>query len=438
MPVFEDFYHVPNLNKISTNEFDLGSLLFKNGNFTKSLPYLKQAMSLFLEEENFHGYLMCYNMLLQIFTEFGDKQNLKELKQEVEDCSKYYNLSNHSRLLTCSAYYNIYIEKNMEQAKKDLDSARKIVFKVYEKIQDTKQEEKEKQLMKIITSIELISCLYFYSIYYYQNKDNEKALMEIKNVLILLEDLAKQKAEIETARSKTDNIQELKIHNNSLDFLKLSSNFIQGIKMAIKYLKANVELYSRNYEQSKKHLMDLLNDVNKTNYNLFTPYIYASMALNCIELKDKKEAKTYFDLAKKHISEDRKNLTPFLQQIEKKLKRDPTKNVQDYDLIFDLKEHTLVEKEKGCIELKNQFILMDLLKLFLKNPGRAYNKVDIFEKIWKQSYNPDIHDNKIYVTIKRLREIIERDSCRPKYICRNNLGYFFSKTAKVLIKTEED
>jgi DNA-binding winged helix-turn-helix (wHTH) protein len=58
----------------------------------------------------------------------------------------------------------------------------------------------------------------------------------------------------------------------------------------------------------------------------------------------------------------------------------------------------------------------------------------IVEKIWKQSYDPGVHDNKLYVTIKRLRKMIEPDFEKPKYIFRAKNGYYLNKNARVLLQ----
>ena len=141
-----------------------------------------------------------------------------------------------------------------------------------------------------------------------------------------------------------------------------------------------------------------------------------------------------FNLAKKNANQERKSLWLYMEDLKKQEHLDQTKSAETYDIVLDLKDCVIVEREKGCIELKNQFILIELSKLFLLNPGVAYSKEKIIKIVWKEDYSPEIHDNKIYVTIKRLREMIETDSCKPKYICRNHLGYYFSKQAKVLIK----
>jgi DNA-binding response OmpR family regulator len=54
--------------------------------------------------------------------------------------------------------------------------------------------------------------------------------------------------------------------------------------------------------------------------------------------------------------------------------------------------------------------------------------------VWKQDYDPGIHDNKIYVTIKRLRKLIEPDYEKPRYIFRAKNGYYLNKNTKVLLE----
>jgi DNA-binding response OmpR family regulator len=100
-------------------------------------------------------------------------------------------------------------------------------------------------------------------------------------------------------------------------------------------------------------------------------------------------------------------------------------------MVFDLDNHAIIEKSLGKIDFKNQFILLDLLKLFISHQGQIFSKEYLVEQVWKQDYDPEVHDNKIYVTIKRLRKMIEPDYDKPKYIFRAKNGYYLSKNAKV-------
>ena len=240
---------------------------------------------------------------------------------------------------------------------------------------------------------------------------------------------------MELDRARTDNAQELQYYHNILEGLKKNVQNIRRIQLGLKFSEALIEIkYTKNYKQAEQLLWELYEEANKTNNTFLIPYILCSMAWCYLKLENKKQAQMFFNLAKKNVNKERKLLVLYMDSLKQQESLDQIEETETYDLILDLNDHLIVEKEKGCIELKNQFILMDLLKLLLLNPGVSYSKEAIIQKIWNQDYRPEVHDNKIYVTIKRLRTMIEINSCKPRYICRNNLGYHFSKQAKVLVK----
>lgn len=114
------------------------------------------------------------------------------------------------------------------------------------------------------------------------------------------------------------------------------------------------------------------------------------------------------------------------------------KPVSAYDFILDEEQNSLREHDKGYVDFKNQHILLDLTVLFLKNPGTRFSKEDLIEIIWKQVYDPETHDNLIYVSIKRLRFLLEPNSESPKYILRDRQGYYLNSQTQIQFKTRED
>ena len=416
-------------NESSSYDFEMGSLLFLSGGFRKSNPYLQKAMQAFLEKKDFSSYLSCYSQLMQSWSELGEQEELKKLTQNFEEVCKIHNISNTVSILTCLAYKDIN-ESKFDSAKKNLNEALKLAFESQDEAKQSGD-----QLKQIAVRFEIMKCLYTYSIYYFQAKSYENALKELENIKILLKDYFDLQKDIELERSKTENVQILKNYNTLLETLKNNLQSIQRIQLHIKYMEALIESnYKKDYKKAEQFLWSIYEEANKTNYTFFIPYILCSMACNYIKLDNKKEAQMLFNLAEKNLTEDRKLLMQYMQNLKIKENFNQKEPALNYDIIFDLKNHIIVEKEKGCIELKNQFILMDLLKLFLLNPGIFYSKENIVKEIWNQDYLPKTHDNKIYVTIKRLREIIEVNSCTPRYICRNHSGYHFSTQAKVLVK----
>jgi tetratricopeptide (TPR) repeat protein/DNA-binding winged helix-turn-helix (wHTH) protein len=97
-----------------------------------------------------------------------------------------------------------------------------------------------------------------------------------------------------------------------------------------------------------------------------------------------------------------------------------------FDVSFDSETGLVVRKGMGQVSLQGQFVLRDLLTLFLTNPGVTFSKEDLVEKIWQESYSPQMHDNKIYVTLKRLRQALEPIFPDTESIMRSRNGYSFN------------
>jgi DNA-binding response OmpR family regulator len=143
-------------------------------------------------------------------------------------------------------------------------------------------------------------------------------------------------------------------------------------------------------------------------------------------------ARIYLRLAKRTVDPD--NLKRMARGIDKILADLGETGGDEFDLVFDTTSNAVSERKKGRIDFKNQFILLDMLRMFMKQPGMVHTKEQLVRHVWKQEYDPVVHDNKIYVTIKRLRKLIEPDYDKPKYIFRAKNGYYLNKSAKIMVQ----
>jgi DNA-binding response OmpR family regulator len=143
-------------------------------------------------------------------------------------------------------------------------------------------------------------------------------------------------------------------------------------------------------------------------------------------------ARFYMQLARK--SADPIQMKVFMRDVDKVLAELGVQTKEDFDIVFSAASKQVTERKKGRVDLKNQFILVDLLNLFLKKPGEIFSKEQITESLWNEGYDPSVHDNKIYVTIKRLRHLIEPDVDKPRYIFRAKNGYYLNKDVKVMLE----
>ena len=67
----------------------------------------------------------------------------------------------------------------------------------------------------------------------------------------------------------------------------------------------------------------------------------------------------------------------------------------------------------------------DMLKLFITNRGKVYNREQLLEALWSNEYNGDART--VDVHIRRLREKIEPTPSKPEYILTKwGVGYYFT------------
>lgn len=165
-------------------------------------------------------------------------------------------------------------------------------------------------------------------------------------------------------------------------------------------------------------------------------YVHTLCALGTIyTLKnDLSCAKLYLDLAERSLKRDEfPRLARLVDEAQQAIRKSGR---TEADLIYDTRTGILTSKLKGDIRFEGQFILRDLLRVFLESPGRVFSKEDLARKVWKQTYQAAVHDNKIYVTIKRLRALLEADGPNGDLILRAKTGYFMNPKIRVVIDDE--
>jgi len=158
-------------------------------------------------------------------------------------------------------------------------------------------------------------------------------------------------------------------------------------------------------------------------------YILLSKGISYKNLGAFDTALTYFQLAL-DITESKtfKRLTNLLNAEINDV------NDSSVDLYLDKTNRRIREKTLGTIDFKHRFILLEILFLLAKNPGVFYDKEQLAKSIWKDEYNPLIHDKLIYTSVSRLRKLIEPKSEKEekrKYIIRGKDGYTFNPHTKI-------
>ncbi len=372
----------PTLTKKTESPFDriqeVAKLLSDRGDFLLAIPKLLEAAEGYHQEKNYSSYLDCQNHLLRIYAEREQYEDIQILKEKIQDLvlkeGFELNSKTYYTLALCASF-----KGQNETALEYLQKALAIALAT-----DNKRD--------ICYAIQGLAICY-------KNLGKyAEALKEIYNLQIFFQVLDIPEVRIASQILNAMIFNELKRHDQALELLWQTYDL----------LKVNKILHL--------HIRVLWN-----------------MGHTYMLMGDKEVARTHFKLA--HRSLDPENMVRMARSVQECLKELGGDTVSNYDLIFEMEKHSVVEKKLGRIDFKNQFILMDLLRLFVQNQGQVFSKEYLVEQVWRQNYDPGIHDNKIYVTIKRLRKMIEPDYDKPKYIFRAKNGYFMNKSARVLIES---
>ncbi len=357
--------------------FQVAKLLCDKGDFKEALKKLNASLVGFRSSKDWSGYLKTQNLRLRVFVEMEEYDEVNGIKEDLQDLVIRENVE-----LTAKTYYTLALcasfKKQYSLAMEYLEKSLAIAL-----TKDAKED--------ICYAVNGLALVYFALGKY------DEALKEIYNLQVFYQVL-------------------------EIPDLKISSQILNGhiLRKKGEFDKA-LEVYWQCYDQLKQ----------QKNMYMYLSLLHA-LGLTYKEMGDLNMARVYLDLASRAI--DPTNHKHLYRLVNEKLESIGAGDKTQYDIVFKAASNAILEKKKGAIDFKNQFILMDMLRLFLKNPGEVYSKEELVKKVWKQNYDPMVHDNKIYVTIKRLRKMIEPDFDRPKYIFRAKNGYYLNKSTSVLFE----
>lgn len=358
------------------SQLSVVKLYCDRGDFFDAIPSLKQLAHQAIEEKNFSIFLDAQNLLLRCYAETEQNDEVNKAKEAIHDLVLKENFELNSKtyytLALCAAY------------KGQADSALEYLQRA---LQMALASDNKEDICKSIFGIARVYAMSGVERY-------TDALKEIYNLQVFFQvydfpeikaSAAVLNAEILRALGKYD--EALDTAWKAYDLVKITKNLTSGT------------------------------------------YLLAFLGQVYFEAGDKDMARLYITLA--HKSVDPKNMKRVAHMISYYHEKLGIEADSNFDLMFDEENHAVVERKLGKIDFKNQFILLDLLRLFVQNQGTVYSKEYLVENVWKQTYDPSVHDNKIYVTIKRLRKMIEPDYDKPKYIFRAKNGYYMNKAARV-------
>jgi len=346
---------------------NLGTLYFEKGELKNAIPYLLEAQNQYFVSKKIRKYFDVSYMLLRAYLEMGKVDEVQAIKESLQKVIVEENIEMTSRL-----YYTMGV---CASAEGQLDTA--LTF--FNQSFNVALAENNKE--------DMCFALCGKAIWYKKAKDYEKALSVVENLKVFFETVDVPEVEA-TAYSC-----EGQIYDALGDSEKALSSLWSAFKVAKK---------SKSVQFVNAYILIQLGATH--------------MKMNKIDLAD-----NYFNLAEGLINpEEHVRAYELLGRLRVALEAN---KIQNPDITINVADNTVVEISKGKLELNNQFILLELLVEFVKKKGSFVTKSDLAEMLWNQDYDPSQHDNKIYVTIRRLRKLLEPNPKKPHYILRTKEGY---------------
>jgi tetratricopeptide (TPR) repeat protein len=258
----------------------------------------------------------------------------------------------------------------------------------------------------------------FLMAYQEATNDNEKELL-VKTLYALAMG-AWQMKEFEKARDHLDELLRL------LEVVK--KTYILG---STHILYGNICVELKDYAEAIRHYK-IGNEalVDKNCWNLYS-YILLGQAVTYKKLGEFTKALTFLDQGLAAV--DQNNFKRLGQLFKAEIK-----DVNDLtvDIYLDRTNRLIYERNIGTVDFKHRFVLLEILFLLAKNPGVYYDKEQLARLIWRDDYNPLIHDKLIYTSVSRLRKLIDPKGDKKKYVIRGKDGYTFNPQVKIRFHRE--
>lgn len=163
-------------------------------------------------------------------------------------------------------------------------------------------------------------------------------------------------------------------------------------------------------------------------YHLWVLYAYAKLAR-----LQKNYAQAYWNLELM----DRAASGPEFGLLRREIRAERDRLEKDaVDLLIDSRQCVVSTREAEGISLRKQYVLLNILQALTdahqrNGKGTGLSKAEIIEKVWRERYQPEAHDNKLYYNINRLRKLIEPDMKKPQYLLNWREGYRLAPGLKV-------
>ena len=124
------------------------------------------------------------------------------------------------------------------------------------------------------------------------------------------------------------------------------------------------------------------------------------------------------------IARIKANLRKYAPQVQAEESKGSSSKLVIKDMVIDTERYVAIIDNKVIDLTIKEF---EVLKLLASTPNQVYTREQILRAVWGYDYYGDARS--VDVTIRRIREKIERSSADPKYLLtKRGVGYYMSNT----------
>lgn len=376
---------------------ELAQLYLEKCDFPNALDCLQKVKTDALQFHLYDNYFQTVAHMMRIFVERLEIESLNQLVREVvqvgekvPDFEKYLSKINYNRGIVCS--YSGKREEAYQCFQLANDQAKNFL-------------NRNESELTAAESADLLRDMY-----------NARASMIIitldrGEVDQAMDSLAQVRDEIDRLERDVQAAMDSKMHGIEGTLLLIEARCLRKQK---KYQKA-LDCFWQAHRLFKSHKI----------WNYYY-HVLLGLGLTYLDMRDVARANIFFDLIDDAIADLE------LHSLKRELKKIRSRSKAiDNRLLLDRERKLAIEKDKGEIHFERRFILLEILYLLASDPGKVFTKDQLVRLIWKENYNPMLHDSKVYTSISRLRKLIEPDFKKPVYILNERDGYVFNPNVQV-------
>ena len=177
---------------------------------------------------------------------------------------------------------------------------------------------------------------------------------------------------------------------------------VPEIDASFKIFRAQQLIQAGQTDEAEALVWRSLADLTRRPFHILNIHAHLALAQLHLQKEDRKTAHKFAEVALHSTSvEEMPRTHAFVKQFI--LGFAPV----ECDLRLVVQQSLAILGTGKVVNLSRQPVLRDFLHVLMQSHGRRVSKEALIKAVWGEAYDPTVHDNKIYVTVRRLRLLLQ-------------------------------